>query len=247
MVTSNALLAGLSASDASALQPHLKPLHLSQKTVLFEAGDRISTVYFPTSAVVSLVVTLASGEMTEAAMVGKDGAIGIASALDGKLALCSAVVQLAGDALVCDSAAFRGAALQSENLISKIMRHEQTLFAQAQQSTACMANHEIDARLCRWLLRARDLSGSDQLPFTQEFLAEMLGVRRTSVTTVARTLQEAGIIRYSRGRIEIVDVEGLRDSACECYETIKEQYGQLFPPPEMTNCFEMSLFARMLN
>jgi len=109
MVTSNALLASLSASDAFALQPHLKPLHLSQKTVLFEAGDRISTVY-PTSAVISLVVTLASGEMTEAAMVGNDGAIGIASALDGKLALCSAVVQLAGDTLFCDSAAFRGAA-----------------------------------------------------------------------------------------------------------------------------------------
>src|SRR5689334_15312877 len=119
MLTSNALLAGLSASDAFALQPHLKPLHLFQKTVLFEAGDRISTVYFPTSAVISLVVTLASGEMTEAAMVGNDGAIGIASALDGKLALCSAVVQLAGDTLFCDSAAFRGAALQSENLISK--------------------------------------------------------------------------------------------------------------------------------
>lgn len=107
------------------------------------------------------------------------------------------------------------------------MRHEQTLFAQAQQSTACMANHEIEARLCRWLLRARDLSGSDKLPFTQEFLAEMLGVRRTSVTTVARTLQEAGMIRYSRGHIEILDVDGLQEAACECYQTVKEQYEQM--------------------
>jgi CRP-like cAMP-binding protein len=121
--------------------------------------------------------------------------------------------------------------LQSESLIAKIMRHEQTLFALAQQSTACMANHEIDARLCRWLLRARDLSGSDQLPFTQEFLAEMLGVRRTSVTTVARILQEAGMIKYKRGKIEIVDVEGLREGACECYETVKEQYAQLLGTP----------------
>jgi CRP-like cAMP-binding protein len=109
------------------------------------------------------------------------------------------------------------------------MRHEQSLFAQAQQSTACMANHEVDARLCRWLLRARDLSESDHLPFTQEFLAEMLGVRRTSVTTVARTLQEAGIVKYTRGKIQRVDVEGLRESACECYETVKEQYRQLLP------------------
>jgi len=228
MLHVNAFLASLSATDGAALRPHLKPTYLQQKTVLYEAGDTIHSVYFPISAVVSLVVTLATGETTEAAMVGKDGAMGIASALDGKVALSRAIVQLGGDAMVCDPAAFRGAALQSESLISKIMRHEQTLFAQAQQSTACMANHEIDARLCRWLLRARDLSGSDQLPFTQEFLAEMLGVRRTSVTTVARTLQEAGMIRYSRGRIEIRDLDGLREGACECYETVKEQHQQLF-------------------
>jgi CRP-like cAMP-binding protein len=120
--------------------------------------------------------------------------------------------------------------LQSEKLIAAVMRHEQTLFSQAQQSTACMAHHEVDARLCRWLLRARDLSGSNQLPFTQEFLAEMLGVQRTSVTTVARTLQEAGLVRYKRGKIEILDVEGLREGACECYETVKQQYKSLARP-----------------
>jgi CRP-like cAMP-binding protein len=234
MLQSNAILSSLSASDAAALRPHLKATHLQQKTVLYEAGDTINMVYFPIGAVVSLVVTFASGEMTEAAMVGRDGAIGISSALDGKLAMSRAIVQLGGDAMVCDQAAFRGAALQSESLIAKVMRHEQTLFAQAQQSTACMAHHEVDARLCRWLLRARDLSGSDRLPFTQEFLAEMLGVQRTSVTTVARTLQEAGMVRYTRGKIEIIDVDGLREGACECYETVREQYEQLLgaPPSE---------------
>jgi CRP-like cAMP-binding protein len=231
MFQANAILASLSESDAAALRPHLRATNLQQKTVLYETGDTIQTVYFPTSAVVSLVVTLATGETTEAAMVGKDGAVGLAPALDGKVAMCRAIVQLGGDAVVCDPAAFRGAALQSENLISTVMRHEQTLFAQAQQSTACMANHEIDARLCRWLLRARDLSGSDHLPFTQEFLAEMLGVRRTSVTTVARTLQEAGMVKYTRGKIEMLDVEGLRKGACECYETIKGQYRELMPTP----------------
>ena len=164
-------------------------------------------------------------------MVGRDGAVGIASALDGKVAMCRAIVQLGGDAMVCDPSAFRSAAMQSEKLISKIMRHEQTLFAQAQQSTACMANHEVEARLCRWLLRARDLAGADQLPFTQEFLAEMLGVRRPSATTVARTLQEAGIVKYRRGHIEILDVEALRESACECYETVRGQYEQLLGAP----------------
>ena len=231
MYRSNALLGSLSESDTAALRPHLEATHLQQKTVLYETGDTVKTIYFPITAVVSLVVTLATGETTEAAMVGRDGAVGIAPALDGKVAMCRAIVQLGGDAMVCDPTAFRGAAMQSESLVSKVMRHEQTLFAQAQQSTACMANHKVNARLCRWLLRARDLSGSDQLPFTQEFLAEMLGVRRTSVTTVARTLQVAGMVKYSRGKIEILDVEALRESACECYETIKEQYRQLMFHP----------------
>ena len=145
LLQSNAILASLSESDTAALRPHLRATHLQQKTVLFEAGDTIKAVYFPTTAVVSLVVTLATGEMTEAAMVGRDSAVGVASALDGKVALSRAVVQLSGDAMVCDPAAFRAATLQSERLISKVMRHEQTLFAQAQQSTACMANHEVDA------------------------------------------------------------------------------------------------------
>ncbi len=231
MLQLNAILASLPEGDKAALKPHLKATHLQQKTVLYETGDTITAVYFPISAVVSLVSTLTTGEMTEAAMVGRDGAVGIASALDGKVAMCRAIVQLGGDAMVCDPSAFRSAAMQSEKLISKIMRHEQTLFAQAQQSTACMANHEVEARLCRWLLRARDLAGSDQLPFTQEFLAEMLGVRRPSVTTVARTLQEAGIVKYRRGHIEIVDVEALRESACECYETVRGQYEQLLGAP----------------
>jgi CRP-like cAMP-binding protein len=205
--------------------------HLQQKTVLHNTGDTINKIYFPTTAVVSLVVAIESGEMTEAAMVGKDGAVGIASALDGKLAINRAIVQLGGDAIVCDQAAFRSAALQSESLITTVMRHEQTLFAQAQQSTACMAYHEVDARLCRWMLRTRDLLGSDQLPFTQDCLAEMLGVQRTSVNTVARTLQEAGLIKYRRGQIEIIDVEGLLEGACECCEVVKEQYSQLLGAP----------------
>jgi CRP-like cAMP-binding protein len=114
--------------------------------------------------------------------------------------------------------------MQSDRLLSLLIRHEQTLYAQAQQSTACMAAHHVEARLCRWLLRSRDLSQSDTLLFTQEFLAEMLGVNRTSVTVVAHTLQQAGIIKYSRGKIRISNLEGLQDAACECYETVRSQY-----------------------
>jgi CRP-like cAMP-binding protein len=184
-------------------------------------------VYFPTTAIVSLVVSLSTGETVEAAMVGKDGVVGAAAALDGNTSINRAVVQIAGDGLVCDAAALKGAALQSHTLLSMILRHEQTILVQAQQSAACMATHDVEARLCRWLLRARDLTGGDTLPFTQEFLAEMLGVRRTSVTTVAHTLQRAGMIRYARGKIQIIDADALREGACECYATVKEQYETL--------------------
>jgi CRP-like cAMP-binding protein len=220
----NLLLASLSPGDLAALQPHLKLAHLEQDKILFEAGDIIDATYFPTSAVISIVVLLSSGQVVEAAMVGRDGVIGAAAALDGKMALSRAVIQLSGEAMVCSLAGLRGAAMQSQPLLSLLIRHEQTLYAQAQQSTACMAAHHVEARLCRWLLRSRDLSQSDTLLFTQEFLAEMLGVNRTSVTVVAHTLQQAGIIKYSRGKIRISNLEGLQDAACECYETVRSQY-----------------------
>jgi CRP-like cAMP-binding protein len=227
---SNMLLESLSASDAASIGPLLKPVHLNAKQVLFAAGDTIKAVYFPTGAVVSLVIGLASGSTVEAAMVGRDGVVGASSALDGRISLCGAVVQLEGSSLMCEVGALRGTALQSHTFLSTLIRHEQTLFAQAQQSTACMANHELGERLCRWLLRARDLCGSDTLNFTQEFIAEMLGVRRTSVTLAAKTLQEAGLIKYNRGQIQILDLRGLQESTCECYEAVKHHYALLIGP-----------------
>jgi CRP-like cAMP-binding protein len=227
VANSNALLTSLSGSDAAAVSPCLKRIGLTQKQVLFEAGDTIHSVYFPTSAVISLVIGLSTGEMIEAAMVGRDGVVGASSALDGKLSISRTIVQLPGEALVCNPEALKNAALQSQSLLSILIRHEQTVYAQAQQSTACMAAHNVQSRLCRWLLRARDLSRSDSLHFTQEFLAEMLGVRRTSVTAVALTLQQAGLIKYSRGNIQILNVEGLQDASCECHEAVKSHYSRL--------------------
>jgi CRP-like cAMP-binding protein len=224
---SNLLLDSLLASDREALMPHLKPMRLAHKDVLFEAGERISAVYFPTGGVVSLIIGLSNGTHIESAMVGRDGVVGASAALDGRISLCTGVVQLEGTGLVCDVAALRELALGSHTFLSKLIRHDQTLFAQAQQSTACMAEHNVEARLARWLLRARDLSGTDTLIFTQEFLAEMLGVQRSSVTLAARMLQQTGIIRYSRGKIWIVDVEALQEAACECYAAIKEHHAIL--------------------
>jgi CRP-like cAMP-binding protein len=199
---------------------------LVRNSIPAEAGDNIDHVYFPAGAVISLVLVLSGGETVETAMVGKDGMVGASAALNGRTSTIRAIVQLAGSTLICDTGALKGAALQSATLLSSLVRHEQTLMAQVQQSAACLAAHHTEARLCRWLLRARDLSGSDTLNFTQEFLAEMLGVQRGSVTVVAHTLQQAEMIRYTRGGIQVLN-EGMREAACECYEATRAQLNEL--------------------
>lgn len=217
------LIDQLSKADLKLLEPHLKRTQFKQHEVLFEADDEIREVYFPAEAVISLIVTLSTGEMIEVAMIGNDGVVGVSAALDGKIAVNRGVIQLAGQAIVCDGEALKSVALQSPRLLSLLIRHEQSVYVQAQQSAACFAAHPVQSRFCRWLLRARDLSASNELSFTQEYLAEMLGVRRTSVTVVAHTLQAAGFIKYSRGKIQIVDPDGLQECACECYETVNRQ------------------------
>jgi CRP-like cAMP-binding protein len=163
-------------------------------------------------------------------MVGKDGVVGASAAVGGNIPSNRGIVQLAGTAMTCNVDALASAALQSRTLLSALVRHEQTVYAQASQSAACMAAHHVEARLCRWLLRARDLADTDTLQFTQEFLAEMLGVKRTSVTLHARTLQQAGMVKYSRGRIQITDLEAMQETVCECYGTVKSYYQALLGP-----------------
>lgn len=230
MPHSNLLLGSLSAADADMIVPLLTKIDLRQQTVLFEAGDAIEHVYFPSNAIVSLVVSLADGQTVEAAMVGRDGVVGALAALDGRISFSRAITQLSGDAFMCDVSLLKRAAMKSETLHALLIRHEQAVYAQAQQSVACIANHHVEARLARWMLRARDLSGSDSLPFTQEFLGEMLGVQRSSVSVVAHTLQQAGLIKYSRGRIQVIDVDGLEQTACECYSVVKANYRTLLGP-----------------
>jgi CRP-like cAMP-binding protein len=225
--SSNELLASLPAADMQLLRPHLRPVELVHEAILARTGDAIDHVYFPHSGVISLVVRLAGGQTVEAAMVGRDSVFGAGAALDGAVAMNDAVVQLPGAASVLDLASLRKAAEQSLPFRTTLIRHEQALFAQAQQSAACNASHTVETRLSRWLLRARDLSHSDTLALTQEFLAQMLGVQRTSVSAVANALQHAGMIRYRRGRIDIVDLDAVREGSCECYQTVKAHYDRL--------------------
>jgi CRP-like cAMP-binding protein len=226
--TQNELLAALPAAEREQIAAHLKRVPLPRTMVLHETGQAVERVYFPESGAVSLVVDLKSGEIIETGLVGVDGAVaGIAAIQEGP-ALNKAIVQIEGAALAIAAEVLRKVAVQGSTLRTLLDRHDQFLYAQAQQSAACNAAHSLEARLSRWLLRANDLCGRNFM-LTQESLAAFLGVRRTSVSLTAHGLQEAGIIRYRRGVIEIVDLERLRKTACECHTTLAAQRERLRP------------------
>jgi CRP-like cAMP-binding protein len=223
----NRLLQVLPAPEFLSLYPHLESVELVKETVLIEAGAPIQQVYLPHSGVVSMMVSLSEGQTVEVAMVGRDSIVGVSAALDGGLALTDAIVVVPGTASVLKAADFRAAADRSRAFRNLLARHEQALFAQAQQAAACNASHSVESRLSRLLLRARDLCDSEGLPLTQEFLAQMIGVRRNAISIVAHAFQQAGIVSYSRGHIEITDIDGLRKISCECYAEVRTQCDRL--------------------
>ncbi len=194
---------------------------------LVRTGEAVADVYFLHNGIISLVVRLSEGETIEATIIGRDSVFGASAALDGAIALNDAIVQLPGTASVLGVAHLRRAADHSVSFRTALIRHEQALLAQALQSAACNASDTVESRLSRRLLRERDLSGSDAMLLTQEFLAQMLGVERSSVSIVANTLQRAGLIRYHRAHIEIVNLDGLREVSCECYVSVKAHYDGL--------------------
>jgi CRP-like cAMP-binding protein len=231
----NGFLQSLTTGDFELLRPHLRDVELEHSKVLFDVGDKIPGLYFPHSGVVSLVVVLSDGDLIEAGMIGRDGVVGTAAALDDAVALNRAIVQVEGSASFVDMPHAQAAVTASRALRKKLYQHDQILLAQAQQSAACNAKHDLEERLCRWLLRTRDLVGADSLPLTQEYIAQMLGVRRTSVTLAARNLQTAGLIKYRRGLINIVDAEGLQEATCECHEAVKAQAARMIPRVEIAS------------
>jgi CRP-like cAMP-binding protein len=223
----NHLLNILPQKIFASLQPHLKHAKLIFADVVAKPDEEVKQVYFPHSGVISLVIELETGSMIETAMVGRDGAVNATSALDGKTSFQKGLVQVAGEATVINPDALRRVADEFAEFRSVLIRHEQVLLAQAQQSAGCNASHTVESRMCRWLLRIRDLTQADKMDLTQEFLSQMLGVRRTSVSLVANTLQKAGLIRYRRGHIELLDVDKMKEATCECYQRVKARYDTL--------------------
>jgi CRP-like cAMP-binding protein len=224
----NWFLAALPSDSYALLTPYLRTVELERGAVLQNAGEPIERVYFPHAGMVSLVAIMNDGSMVETATVGRAGLIGGTAGLGGSRGIGRAIVQLRGNASCLPATRFRAAAQENEPIRELAVRCNDLLIAQAQQSVACNAQHTLEARLCRWLLQSHDCVDGDTMPLTQELLGQMLGVRRTSVTLTARAIQSAGLIRYRRGHIQVVDRDGLEEAACECYEAIQERVRSVF-------------------
>lgn len=226
-VPPNQLLASLSPGIASLLQTRIETVDLDVGKTLYEAGTVLSHVYFPVTAVVSLVSNLQDGACAEVAMVGREGVVGVCAFMGGSKALSGAVVQRPGLAWRMRARDIADLARDCEPMLQALLRYTQVLFTHMAQTSACNRHHALAPQLCRWLLQHLDRQASDDMRITQERIAGMLGVRRESVTEAARQLQRDGLISYTRGHIRVLDRSGLEQQSCECYGVVKKAYEQL--------------------
>ena len=227
----NRLLATLDPEDLELVASKLVPVTLDKGALLYDPGDMVDAIYFPDDCVISLMTLMESGAAIESAAIGREGALGLMAAVSPRQSLSRAIVQVPGRARRITAPHLHRAWEQSAQIRDLIDRHNEALFAHAIHSVACNALHSVEARFCRWLLSCDDRIDSSTVFLTQEFLADMLGVQRTTVTVVARALQAAGLIRYRRGVVDIVDRAGLEAIACECYRAVRRNYERLLPDP----------------
>ena len=223
----NSLLDALPAEHLAMIAPHLSQMDLERGRLLYDPGDPIDHVYFPHDGVISLMTLMESGAAIESAIIGPEGALGLMAAVAPRQSLSRAIVQTPMRAARISAERLHEAWTRSARLRDLVDRHTEALYGHAIQSVACNALHSVEARFCRWLLTCHDRISTDTVALTQEFLADMLGVQRTTVTAVARSLQEKGVIRYRRGVVDIVDRQGLRALTCECYGVIRGNYERL--------------------
>jgi CRP-like cAMP-binding protein len=224
----NRLLAALYGEEYERLAPHLELLTLGQSQVLFRPDERIRHVYFPTTSVVSLLTSLEDGSGMEVGLVGREGVVGISAILGGSETKV-ATVQGAGAALRLEADKLRAEFGRGGTLQTALLRYTHALITQVSQSVVCNARHQVEGRMARWLCMFHDRLDRDEFELTHEFMADMLGVRRASVSEVAEKLQEMGFIRYQRGHITMLDRKGLEEFVCECYTVVKEKFDALAP------------------
>lgn len=228
----NRLLLALPPEDYALIAPQLAQVDLERGRLLYDPGDVIDTVYFPHDGVISLMTLMENGAAIESATIGLEGALGLMAAVAPRQSLSRAIIQTPVRASRISAAALHEAWSRSAVIRDLVDRHNEALFGHAIQSVACNALHSVEARFCRWLLSCHDRISADTIALTQEFLADMLGVQRTTVTAVARTLQEKGAIRYRRGVVEILDRQVLQQQTCECYAVVRDTYERLLPNKE---------------
>jgi CRP-like cAMP-binding protein len=227
MPIKNRLLAALPASEYERLVPHLKLVSLSLKQVIYEQNEPIIHVYFPHQAVVSLVSVMEDGSTVEVGLVGNEGMVGIPVILGGDTTTTEAFVQVANGGMRMDADVLKNEFNRGGVLQSLLLRYVQGLYTHISQGCACNRVHTLEERLARWLLTVSDRVQSEEFPLTQEFISQMLGVRRSGVTVAASTLSQAGMIRYTRGQITILNREALEATSCECYEVVKNEFNRL--------------------
>jgi CRP-like cAMP-binding protein len=224
MAVENRILAALSEGERENIFPHLEPLSLSLGQILFEPGDPVRHIYFPLNSVVSMLASMENGTTVEAGVIGKEGAVGIAAILGAETSTTQGLVQATGEALSIPADVLMAEFRRAGKLQLLLLRHTHSLFTMVSQTAACNRLHTVEERLARWLLTTHDRVESNEFLLTQEFIARMLGTRRSGVTVAAGILQQAGLINYRRGRIYILDREGLEEVSCECYRIVKEEY-----------------------
>jgi CRP-like cAMP-binding protein len=232
--TANGLLAALPEAEVMRWMPLLEAVDLPLGHVLHEPGKTLTHVYFPTTAIVSLLYVLQNGSSAEIAVVGNDGMVGVAMFMGGGSTPSRAVVQSAGAGYRLDAQAMKTEFDRAGPVMRLLLRYTQALLTQMAQTAVCNRHHTLDQQLCRWLLITLDRLKGSELVMTQELIANMLGVRREGVTDGALKLQEAGLIRYTRGRISILDRPGLEARSCECYAVVKKEYDRLLPAARVT-------------
>jgi CRP-like cAMP-binding protein len=223
----NRLLAALAPKAFELMRPDLRLISLKQSHELYQPGDDIDQIYFPQTGLLSLRVVTKNGRFVETSTIGREGAVGLHAGLGPRCSFTRAAVQIGGNFSVIRANRFASIVREDQSLRGLITRYIEVLWVEAQQTAACNARHDASERLCRWLLQCADRIESDTVPLTQGFLAQMLAVQRVSVTLLAQSLKEQGLIKYSRGRIQILDRERLKHCACDCYHVI--QSGGLMP------------------
>jgi CRP-like cAMP-binding protein len=232
----NHLLAALASEVWQRLEPLLEWTDLPLGKVLCESGCTMSHAYFPTTAIVSLLNVMENGSSAEIAVVGNEGIVGIALLMGGESTPSRAVVQSAGYGYRMRAGAIRKECERSSDVLHLMLRYTQALMTQMAQTAACNRHHALDQQLCRWLLMSLDRLQSNELVMTQELIANMLGVRREGVTEAALKLQAAGLIRYARGHIKVLDRAGLEKRTCECYAVVRSEYDRLLPDVAVAPC-----------